>query len=276
MRFADASLAAACFVQLFATAWGLPPPDQLLSNSPEIDNGFSGPPLHVYAQPAWRKRQATTASTSAVTSSGTSVSGSSSSSSSGLYTNSTTSSTMSSTSSTSSYANSTSSTASSTTSSSTTALASPTSVMGVTFDIQNNTIYSGTLLNLMRKRAADSGIDMCLNKCASNSTCQGTAYDNTTNTCTYYSSVDRSSQMTKNGTTFALVENRPSNTTSNSTTSAPSSTMTMSPNSTTSAPSSAMTMKHNIFELDFVNFKLDFNVFDHFDHFDNLDNFEYL
>jgi hypothetical protein len=30
MRFADASLAAACFVQLFATAWGLPPLDQLV------------------------------------------------------------------------------------------------------------------------------------------------------------------------------------------------------------------------------------------------------
>ncbi|KAH0022343.1 hypothetical protein KCU78_g5798, partial [Aureobasidium melanogenum] len=244
MRLAEASLAAACLVQLFATAWGLPPPDQLLSNSPEIDNGFSGPPLHVYAQPALRKRQATTASTSAATSSGTSVSSSSSSSSSEIYTNSTTSSTMSSTSSsmsssanlttsstttssTSSYANSTSSTASSTTSSSTTASASPTTIMGVTFNIQNNTIYSGTLLNLMRKRAADSGIDMCLNKCASNSSCQGTAYDNTTNTCTYYSSVDQSSQMTKNGTTFALVQNRASNTTSNSTTSVPSSSMTL-------------------------------------------------
>ncbi|KAH0343677.1 hypothetical protein KCU83_g8710, partial [Aureobasidium melanogenum] len=261
MRFADASLAAACLVQLFATAWGLPPPDQLLSNSPEIDNGFSGPPLHVYAQPALRKRQATTGSTSAATSPGTSVSSSSSSSSSGIYTNSTTSSTMSSTSSsmsssanlttsstsssTSSYANSTSSTASSTTSSSTTASASPTTVMGVTFNIQNNTIYSGTLLNLMRKRAADSGVDTCLNKCASNSSCQGTAYDNTTSTCTYYSSVDQSSQMTKNGTTFALVQNRASNTTSNSTTSAPSSTMTMSLNSTTSTPSSTMTMSLN-------------------------------
>ncbi|KAG9958717.1 hypothetical protein KCU61_g8102, partial [Aureobasidium melanogenum] len=261
MRFADASLAAACVVQLFATAWGLPPPDQLLSNSPEIDNGFSGPPLHVYAQPALRKRQTTTGSTSAATSPGTSVSSSSSSSSSGVYTNSTTSSTMSSTSSsmsssanlttsstsssTSSYANSTSSTASSTTSSSTTASASPTTVMGVTFNIQNNTIYSGTLLNLMRKRAADSGVDTCLNKCASNSSCQGTAYDNTTSTCTYYSSVDQSSQMTKNGTTFALVQNRASNTTSNSTTSAPSSTMTMSLNSTTSTPSSTMTMSLN-------------------------------
>ncbi|KAG9559116.1 hypothetical protein KCU71_g9713, partial [Aureobasidium melanogenum] len=253
MRFADASLATACFVQLFATAWGLPPLDQLLSDSPDIDNGFSGPPLHVYAQPAWRKRQTTTASTSAATSSGSSVASSSSSSSSGIYTNSTISSTMSSpsssmsssanlttsstsssTSSTSSYANSTSSTASSTTSSSTTASASPTTVMGVTFNIQNNTIYSGTLLNLMRKRAADSGIDMCLNKCASNSSCQGTAYDNTTSTCTYYSSVDQSSQMTKTGTTFALVQNRASNTTSNSTTSAPSSTMTMSLNSTSS------------------------------------------
>ncbi|KAG9953651.1 hypothetical protein KCU85_g1137, partial [Aureobasidium melanogenum] len=134
----------------------------------------------------------------------------------------------------SSSANSTSSTASSTTSSLTTASASPTTVNGVTFDVQNNTIYSGTMMNPTRKRAADSGIDMCLNKCASNSTCQGTAYDNSTMTCTYYSSVDRSSQMTKNGTTFALVENRPSNSTNSTTSSAPSSTMTMSLNSTSS------------------------------------------
>ncbi|KAK6008843.1 hypothetical protein QM012_000746 [Aureobasidium pullulans] len=231
MRFVDASLAAVCFVQLFATGWCLSPPDQLLADSPNIDNGFAGPPLREYATPALRKRQST-ASTSSDTSSGTSASSSSSSSSSGVYTNSTMSSTMSSTSSMSSSANSTSSRASSTTSSSTTASASPTTVDGVTFEIQNNTIYSGTLLNLMRKRAADSGIDMCLNKCASNSTCQGTAYDNTTNACTYYSSVNRSSQVARNGTTFALVENRPNNSTSSSTMS--SSTMTKSMNSTSS------------------------------------------
>ncbi|KAG2169938.1 hypothetical protein JADG_009677 [Aureobasidium aubasidani] len=258
MRFTDVSFAAVCLVQLFAPGYAWPQPDQLVAGSPPIDNGIAGQPLHEYGQASLRKRQTgdQTTSTSSSSSSGTVASGSttSSSSSSGIYTNSSssavsstsmssgnsTSSSMSSVSSTS-RANSTSSTASSTSTSST-ASATASTVAGVTFQIQNNTIYSGSLINLMRKRAAaQAGIDMCLNKCANSTSCAGTSYDNSTMMCSYYSSVDQSSQMTKNGTTFALVQNRASNSTNNSTTTAASSTMTMTSGIVT-APSSTMTM----------------------------------
>ncbi|KAI5207046.1 hypothetical protein E4T39_02066 [Aureobasidium subglaciale] len=101
---------------------------------------------------------------------------------------------------------------------------------GVTFKVQQDTNYQGTLLNILkrgfnRKRAASDGIETCMDKCANSTMCSGTAYDRNSSMCTYYSSVDRSTEESQNGITFANVENRNSTSSSNGTTTAVSSTM---------------------------------------------------
>ncbi|KAI5246606.1 hypothetical protein E4T47_06982 [Aureobasidium subglaciale] len=100
---------------------------------------------------------------------------------------------------------------------------------GVTFKVQQDTNYQGTLLNILkrgfnRKRAASDGIDACMDKCANSTMCSGTAYDRNSSMCTYYSSVDRSTEQRQDGITFANVENRNTNSSGNGTTAASSST----------------------------------------------------
>ncbi|KAG9687661.1 hypothetical protein KCU95_g10825, partial [Aureobasidium melanogenum] len=106
------------------------------------------------------------------------------------------------------YTNSSSIATPSSTSASASASASTTSVAGVTYLVQTDTSYQGTVLNLARRRQADNSIQNCLNTCSADVSCAGTAYVSDTSTCRYYSAVDRSTKADTPGTDFALVQSR--------------------------------------------------------------------
>ncbi|THX93854.1 hypothetical protein D6D03_09900 [Aureobasidium pullulans] len=79
------------------------------------------------------------------------------------------------------------------------------SVGGATFGIEVNVAYKGTLLSVSKKRTAVI-IDDCLNACAGNSACVGTAFDGSA--CTFYSSIDKHEKSVALGTTFATIQAR--------------------------------------------------------------------
>ncbi|THY53661.1 hypothetical protein D6C98_04828 [Aureobasidium pullulans] len=79
------------------------------------------------------------------------------------------------------------------------------SVGGATFGIEFNVAYKGTLLSVSKKRTAIV-IDDCLNACAGNSACVGTAFDGSA--CTFYSSIDKHEKSVALGTTFATIQAR--------------------------------------------------------------------
>ncbi|THW42401.1 hypothetical protein D6D22_04924 [Aureobasidium pullulans] len=79
------------------------------------------------------------------------------------------------------------------------------SVGGATFGIEVNVAYKGTLLSVSKKRTA-AVIDDCLNACAGNSACVGTAFDGSA--CTFYSSIDKHEKSVALGTTFATIQAR--------------------------------------------------------------------
>ncbi|THW82081.1 hypothetical protein D6D17_09504 [Aureobasidium pullulans] len=79
------------------------------------------------------------------------------------------------------------------------------SVGGATFDIEVNVAYKGTLLSVSNKRTTVV-IDDCLNACAGNSACVGTAFDGSA--CTFYSSIDKHEKSVALGTTFATIQAR--------------------------------------------------------------------
>ncbi|THX16762.1 hypothetical protein D6D13_01321 [Aureobasidium pullulans] len=79
------------------------------------------------------------------------------------------------------------------------------SVGGATFGIEVNVAYKGTLLSVSKKRTAIV-IDDCLNACAGNSACVGTAFDGSA--CTFYSSIDKHEKSVALGTTFATIQAR--------------------------------------------------------------------
>ncbi|KAI4721645.1 hypothetical protein E4T48_02187 [Aureobasidium sp. EXF-10727] len=89
-------------------------------------------------------------------------------------------------------------------------------VGSATYLIQTDTSYQGTVLNLARKRQADSSIQSCLSVCSADVACKGTAYVSDTGNCIYYSSVDLASKATTTGTDFALVQKRTTDSTTSS------------------------------------------------------------
>ncbi|THY95789.1 hypothetical protein D6C93_04943 [Aureobasidium pullulans] len=79
------------------------------------------------------------------------------------------------------------------------------SVGGATFGIEVNTDYEGTILSVSKKRTAVI-IDDCLNACAQNSACVGTAFDGSV--CTLYSFINKDKRSIALGTTFATIQAR--------------------------------------------------------------------
>ncbi|KEQ89443.1 hypothetical protein M438DRAFT_341209 [Aureobasidium pullulans EXF-150] len=79
------------------------------------------------------------------------------------------------------------------------------SVGGATFGIEVNTDYEGTILSVSKKRTAVV-IDDCLNACAQNSACVGTAFDGSV--CTLYSVINKDKRSIALGTTFATIQAR--------------------------------------------------------------------
>lgn len=131
-----------------------------------------------------------------------------------------------------------SSTASSATS---TATPSLTTIDGITFSLEINITYSGFTFELdldFAKRAGQT-LDDCLNGCAHNSSCVGTAFNGTDDSCTYYSQIDKSSRTDAPGVTFATVVGGRNNngTTSSSTRSNTSSGISASASSNSTATS---------------------------------------
>ncbi|KAI4747886.1 hypothetical protein E4T50_01816 [Aureobasidium sp. EXF-12298] len=119
------------------------------------------------------------------------------------------------------YTNSSSIATPSSTSAGSSPSASTTSVAGVTYLVQTDTSYQGTVLTLSRRRQADSSIQNCLNTCSADVSCAGTAYVSDTGSCTYYSAVDQDTKADTPGTDFALVQHRDgASSSANSTTSA--------------------------------------------------------
>ncbi|KAG9672847.1 hypothetical protein KCU99_g4673, partial [Aureobasidium melanogenum] len=119
------------------------------------------------------------------------------------------------------YTNSSSIATPSSTSAGSSPSASTTSVAGVTYLVQTDTSYQGTVLTLSRRRQADSSIQNCLNTCSADVSCAGTAYVSDTGSCTYYSAVDQATKADTPGTDFALVQHRDgASSSANSTTSA--------------------------------------------------------
>ncbi|THZ38116.1 hypothetical protein D6C90_06505 [Aureobasidium pullulans] len=107
------------------------------------------------------------------------------------------------------------------------------SVGGVTYGIEVDVTYQGTLVSssLPQKRAAVVVGD-CLNACAQNSACVGTAFDGSA--CTLYGSIDTSTKSSAPGTTFATVKSRSTATsTSSSSTGIPSASLCPSTNGQT-------------------------------------------
>jgi len=150
-----------------------------------------------------------------------------------------------------------SSTASSATSAAT---PSPTTIDGITFSLEINITYSGITFELdldFAKRAGQT-LEDCLAGCASNSSCVGTAFDSSDDSCTYYSQIDKSSRKDAPGVTFAtVVGGRENNgTTSSSTRSISAS---ASSNSTATSTGSSATATPTGLE-DFICPKLDGSV----------------
>ncbi|TIA31644.1 hypothetical protein D6C78_08790 [Aureobasidium pullulans] len=112
------------------------------------------------------------------------------------------------------------------------------SVGGATFDIEVNVAYKGTLLSVSKKRTTVV-IDDCLNACAENSACVGTAFDGSA--CTFYSFIDKHEKSVALGTTFATIQARANAASSSSDvlTSTAGSMTTESGSTTTGAPSSS-------------------------------------
>ncbi|OBW66117.1 MAG: Uncharacterized protein AUREO_038210 [Aureobasidium pullulans] len=79
------------------------------------------------------------------------------------------------------------------------------SVGGATFGIEINTDYEGTILSVSKKRTAVV-IDDCLNACAQNSACVGTAFHGSV--CTLYSFINKDKRSIALGTTFATIQAR--------------------------------------------------------------------
>ncbi|KAG9701393.1 WSC domain-containing protein, partial [Aureobasidium melanogenum] len=94
----------------------------------------------------------------------------------------------------------------STASSSASASASPVVVAGVSFTVEQDISYSGTVISNLASKRAISDLNSCMTTCANNAICVGTAFDGTV--CSYYSGIDLSSRVTMVGTTFATVQNR--------------------------------------------------------------------
>lgn len=89
-------------------------------------------------------------------------------------------------------------------------------INGVTFSLEVNITYSGVEIDLaiqLTKRA-DETLPQCLTTCAANTECVGTAFDNNTETCTFFSSIDAASRRAAPGVTFATVTGRANNSTS--------------------------------------------------------------
>ncbi|TIA57235.1 hypothetical protein D6C77_06321 [Aureobasidium pullulans] len=112
------------------------------------------------------------------------------------------------------------------------------SVGGATFGIEVNTDYEGTILSVSKKRNAVV-IDDCLNACAQNSACVGTAFDGSV--CTLYSFINKDKRSIALGTTFATIQARASAASSSSDvlTSTAGSMTTESGSTTTGASSSS-------------------------------------
>ncbi|KAI4720203.1 hypothetical protein E4T48_03520 [Aureobasidium sp. EXF-10727] len=93
-----------------------------------------------------------------------------------------------------------------------TSTASPTFLTfdGVLFKIEINITYSGVTFDIELDLAKRAGmtLDDCLTACSANTTCKGTAFDSSDDTCTYYSSIDTNSRTDAPGITFATVESR--------------------------------------------------------------------
>ncbi|CAD0022500.1 unnamed protein product, partial [Aureobasidium pullulans] len=107
------------------------------------------------------------------------------------------------------------------------------SVGGVTYGIEIDVTYQGIPVSssLPQKRAAVVVGD-CLNACAQNSACVGTAFDGSA--CTLYGSIDTSTKSSAPGTTFATVKSRSTATsTSSSSTGIPSASLCPSTNGQT-------------------------------------------
>jgi hypothetical protein len=118
---------------------------------------------------------------------------------------------------------------------------------GITFSLEINITYSGITfeLDLELAKRAEQTLDDCLAGCAGNSSCVGTAFDSSDDSCTYYSKIDKSSRTEAPGVTFATVvggrNGTSSSSSSSSTRSSPSSGISASAgfNSTSSSTSSS-------------------------------------
>ena len=105
--------------------------------------------------------------------------------------------------------------------------ASPTSYPftfgGVSFFIEVDITYSGVEIDLaivFAKRAGES-LNDCLNTCAKNTQCVGTAFDSNDETCSFFSSITDGSRREAPGVTFATVTGRNNGGNNNSTSSVP-------------------------------------------------------
>ncbi|KAH0291992.1 hypothetical protein KCU62_g2332, partial [Aureobasidium sp. EXF-3399] len=103
--------------------------------------------------------------------------------------------------------------------------ASPTSYPftfgGVSFFIEVDITYSGVDIDLaivFAKRAGES-LNDCLNTCASNTQCVGTAFNRNTDTCSFFSEITDGSRTEAPGITFATVTGRNNSGNNNSTSS---------------------------------------------------------
>lgn len=101
---------------------------------------------------------------------------------------------------------------SSSTGSSTPVPSSPSTIItinGVVFLLEINISYSGITIDfaILAKRAGQS-LDDCLTTCSANSNCAGTSYEESTGTCTFYTSIDSDSRTPTNGVDFATVLSR--------------------------------------------------------------------
>ncbi|KAH0028094.1 hypothetical protein KCU78_g3739, partial [Aureobasidium melanogenum] len=110
---------------------------------------------------------------------------------------------------------------SSSTGSSTPVPSSPSTIItirGVTFLLEIDISYSGITIDftILAKRAGQS-LDDCLTTCSANSNCAGTSFEESTGTCTFFTSIDSNSRTPTNGVDFATVLSRLDGTGSGST-----------------------------------------------------------
>ncbi|KAG9644900.1 hypothetical protein KCU64_g11139, partial [Aureobasidium melanogenum] len=101
------------------------------------------------------------------------------------------------------------------------ATSTPSSIIfdGVLFKLEINITYSGITFDIeidLAKRAGQT-LNDCLGACAGNSSCVGTAFDSSDDSCTYYSSIITGSRTAAPGITFATVESRIGNSTATGT-----------------------------------------------------------